>query len=307
VDFMDKIPITSMSIEGMRYWMRDQADHAIFVRDDLSANYVKSADEALRFSGEFQSIEEAAINKSATLDNMIRKAQPLVMRFANCQNGLLRDQLAGDLLAKGYPTFRDHLVRESQYYLRWTSGNPPDRTDPEDILFETPFWLRQMVEHSLFLMHWADPYEYALVKAGQDYAKRFDELLSRARLFVSMMSSQPVPEIPSPPGTELGSIPPLAAEPEPPHVLTQLVTQSISLTTEYRDYLLRMKPAVEDYRVMGIITSLFMDHQMREADFSIANLNNIATGDSNAFSAEYAAMPFKKDKQEEALYHPMPQ
>jgi hypothetical protein len=57
---------------------------------------------------------------------------------------------------------------------------------------------------------------------------------------------------------------------------------------------------------LGIITSLFMDHQTRETDYFIANLTNIATGDNGAFSAEYAAMPFKKDKQEEMLYHPAP-
>ncbi len=196
-DIMDRTPITPISMESLRYWMRDQADHAIFVHNDLTADHVADADKAFDLSIKFQGLEDIALRKKDELDSLVNASRSSVIEFVGFQNELLREQMTGHLLAKGYPTFRDHLVRESQYFLRLIDA-PTDRTSPEDILSESIFWLRQMVEHSLFLTHWADPYETGMVSDGQAFAGKFDELLARARLFASMMSPQPVPEDPRP-------------------------------------------------------------------------------------------------------------
>lgn len=43
---MEKAPITLMTIDGIRFWMHDQSDHAIFIRRDPTAEYVSKADKA---------------------------------------------------------------------------------------------------------------------------------------------------------------------------------------------------------------------------------------------------------------------
>ena len=85
-----------------------------------------------------------------------------------------------------------------------------------------------------------------------------------------------------------------------------LVQQTLDLTMEYHDYLTDLKPAEENFRNMGIITSLFMDHQTRETQVFIANLENILIGNESAFETEYVKMPFTRDRQEEMLYHMKP-
>lgn len=303
---MTNVPITPMSMESLRYWMRDQSDHALFAATDLSSDNVTRGKQAHEFSSRFQELEKAALDGEDKLESLVKRARPLVIDFVRFQNELLRDQLTGKLIYKGYPTFRDHLVRESQYFLRWIGGGPTDRTDTENILFETIFWLRQMVEHSLFVVHWADPYEVGLVNSSQAYADKFNILLGKARLFASMMSPQPVLEIPAPPGTDLGGMPPLAALKEPVPAIRQTVKQTLDLTREYRDYLIKYKPPEESYEELGIITSLFMDHQTRETQLFIADLENIHNGKEDAFDAEYVKMPFTKDRQEEMIYHLKP-
>ena len=62
---MNKVPITPMLVEGLRFWMRDQSDHAIFVRNDLTAEYAEKAEKARDFSLKFQELEDAAIKKRA--------------------------------------------------------------------------------------------------------------------------------------------------------------------------------------------------------------------------------------------------
>lgn len=300
---MKDVPITPMSYEGLRYWMRDQSDHALFVSTDLSSSYVSKGKQAREYSQKFQELENAATNEEDKLENLIKRTQPLVIDFVRFQNEILRDHLTGNLIYKGYPTFRDHLVRESQYFLRWLGGGPTNRADTEDILFEMIFWLRQMVEHSLFVAHWADPFEVDLVNSSQGYADRFNILLGKARLFASMMSPQPVPEIPAPAGTDLGGIWPLAALKEPLPAIMFTVGQTLDLTKEYRDYLIKYKPPEAHVQELGIITSLFIDHQTRETQLFIADLENIYNRNENAFEDGYVKMPFIKNKQEEMIYH----
>ena len=50
-----------MTLESIRFWMRDQSNHAVFVRSDLMAEHVPKADKALDYSLKFQELEDAAM------------------------------------------------------------------------------------------------------------------------------------------------------------------------------------------------------------------------------------------------------
>ena len=201
---------------------------------------------------------------------------------------------------KGYPSFHNHLVRESQYYLAIISQQDLNFIYNQNILYELIFWLRQSAEHASFLMAWADPYERNIKNTAEMYSLKYYDLLNKAILYVSLKSKEPVPEIPSPPGTQLGYIPPVAAQPLA--VIDELAAQAMSLTIDYRRFLTELKPLIQEIKVLGLITTLFIDHQTREEDYFLAALKYYFSGDANAFIAEYANMPFAKDHQEMALY-----
>ena len=224
-----------------RYWMRDMADHALFVRKNLTVDQLKDAEKALYY----------------------------------------------------HQQFRDHLVKENEYYLKLISEETPSAMDNRRILYELVFWLRQTFEHTMFIMHWADPYEFTTIKKAQDFAQQFSYLLNKARSFVSMMSTEPVPEIPSPPGTQLGPQPALALQPIP--ALMYLVTQSLDLIEEYKNHLLSIRPMVQQVQSLGVLSTRFVDHQTREAEYFIAVLKYILTGDTNTFNNAYAEMPFAEE------------
>ena len=294
-------PMTFITKDLVRFWMRDQADHAIFVRSGLTADNIEMANKAWSFSQKFIALDNAAQEEKTMPGGLLEKAEPLVNDFVLFQDELLKKQMMAQLLGTSYPVFRDHLVRESLYFLRLIGERPPQRDKPLDILYETLFWLRQFEEHAQFLFHWTDPYEKDNEEHGKEYEKKFHELLMRARLYVSMMTPQPVPEIPV--GNGYGPTPPLSELEEPLPAIKHLVSQTRQLTLDYRKWLINLKPRVEKIEILGIIPSSFVDHQHREASYFLANLERILKGGDDAFEREYEEMPFLLDKQEQKLYH----
>ncbi|WP_027632167.1 DUF2935 domain-containing protein [Clostridium hydrogeniformans] len=207
-------------------------------------------------------------------------------------NELLLSQLTEHLVANDYPAFRDHLVKENQYYLKLISEETPEEMGNREILYELVFWLRQTFEHSMFIMHWADPYEFGPIKKAQDFAQQFSYLLNKARLLVSMMSLEPVPEIPS--SVEiLKSLTPAAEKPIPS--LMYLVRQSLTLIKEYKSHLLSVRSMIHDFESLGVLSTRFVDHQTREAGYFIGVLNYILTKDTSYFEIEYSDMPFGEE------------
>ena len=275
-------------------------DHSVFVRTDLPADYLPMARTALGFTRKFQTLESLAVNDAEGPDQIIKKVQPLAISFVKFQDDIILKQMTGHMYIKGYPSFHNHLVRESQYYLAIINQQDLNFIYNQNILYELIFWLRQSAEHASFLMAWADPYERNLKSTAEMYSLKYYDLLNKATLYVSLKSKEPVPEIPSPPGTRLGYIPPVAAQPLP--VIDELAAQAMSLTIDYRRFLTELKPLIQEIKVLGLITTLFIDHQTREEDYFLAALKYYFSGDANAFIAEYGNMPFAKDHQEMALY-----
>jgi hypothetical protein len=272
-----------------RFWMRDIADHALFLRKDLTVYQAEAADRALKFHEQFQALDRQA--QQGGFD--IAGIRPLVVEFIGFSNELLLLQLTQKMVANDYPSFRDHLIKESDYYLRLIGGGSPQVVDNRKMLYEIIFWLRQTSEHSLFIMHWLDPYEFSAVKQSEDFARSFLDLLDKARLFVSMTTSEPVPEIPSPAGTELSPTPPIAAQPVA--ALLELAKQSLEMAQGYRTHLIAIRPMIQQVATLGVLTTRFVDHQMREAGYFIAILNYMLSGDESAFEREYSQMPFQEE------------
>lgn len=285
---MDELLSKMCNVE--RFWMRDIADHALFVRKNLTVEQSPEAEEAMRYHEKFDALDKAAQTGNFDLE----KIRPQVISFVNFSNDLLFSQLTKSMVANDYPSFRDHLVKENDYYLRLISA-PSNAIDNGKILYELTFWLRQTSEHSLFIMHWADPYEFNVTKQSEDFAQQFLNMLNKARLFISMTSPEPVPEIPSPAGTALGPVPALAAQPFP--ALTLLVSQSLQLTEGYRDHLLSIRKMIQNVETLGVLTTRFVDHQTREAEYFIAVLKYILSNsnETGIFDAEYAGMPFPEE------------
>lgn len=221
-----------------------------------------------------------------------QKVRPLVIDFMSFSNELLLSQLTEHMVANDYPAFRDHLVKENQYYLKLISEETPEEMGNREILYELVFWLRQTFEHSMFIMHWADPYEFGPIKKAQDFAQQFSYLLNKARLLVSMMSLETVPEIPS--SVEiLKSLTPAAEKPIPS--LMYLVRQSLTLIKEYKSHLLSARSMIHDFESLGVLSTRFVDHQTREAGYFIGVLNYILTKDTSYFEIEYSDMPFGEE------------
>ncbi len=269
-----------------RFWMRDIADHAIFLRKDLTVEQAADAEKALRFHQHFEALDHQAQNTGIEFEQVL----PMVKDFIRFQNEMLLSQLTRYMVANDYPAFRDHLVKESEYYLIMAGQNDAGLTDNRTLLYEMIFWLRQTVEHALFIMHWADPYEMTAVKQSEDFANALLGLLNKARLYVSMISTEAVPEIPY--GIQLEP-PPLSGAAVP--AVMSLAQQALALVQGYKDHLLAIRPMIKQVETLGVLTTRFVDHQTREAQYFMAVLNYLMTSDIRVFETEYASMPFPED------------
>jgi hypothetical protein len=54
---MENVPATLMTIEGTSFWICDQSDHTVFVRNDLRAEYVPKTEKFQGYSSKYQELE----------------------------------------------------------------------------------------------------------------------------------------------------------------------------------------------------------------------------------------------------------
>lgn len=54
---MEKAPIALITVEGMRFRLCDQAEHSLFVRSDLTVEYIPMIGKTWGYSLKFQKLE----------------------------------------------------------------------------------------------------------------------------------------------------------------------------------------------------------------------------------------------------------
>lgn len=114
------------------------------------------------------------INQAALrlLQSLIRLKERIISNVASCR-----------MFTMNYPLLIKHILREAKLYQNFLMQLESGRPLEERTMRQTEqFWNRIMMEHALFIRGLLDPSEEALIKASNDFAMDYAQLLETSRM-----------------------------------------------------------------------------------------------------------------------------
>lgn len=138
-----------------------------------------------------------------------------------------------------YPTMLYHLIEESQFAVMMLSKfqNKDSVDTAKEIINYEITWTHIMGEHSEFIRGYLDPSENALFEKANDFAKKFDNLLTRTM------------------GLR-----------ENPSRLAEITRENIKAVEALRDFKKQGTEGILDCKIKSVIPPLLSDHVLREAN-----------------------------------------
>ena len=174
------------------------------------------------------------------INNLNQETLPVIGNFINLKNDILNKVLTCKIYTNNYPLLIKHLIEEAKIYY--------------DILFRINqrqfeinsynsqlFWNNIMKEHAEFIRGLLDPSEKQLILTADKFAEEY-QIINR------MKNSN----------------------------LANLTSASLKETTNFKDFKTKCEEAILNCRVKSIIVPLLSDHILREANYYLNLLNNIA-------------------------------
>lgn len=169
------------------------------------------------------------------------RAMSLTKSLIDFKTEALDEVLSCHLFTYNFPLLIEHIRREARFFHkhleRLQAGEVMDPV--EEVLMEKAFWDRIMAEHSLFIAHYLDPTEKALIKKANSFADTFDKLEARTKR-----------------QQESGNT----------NKLNSLVTDEIKATRSIQAFKTAGEELILACKVRSLIIPLLSDHVVREAD-----------------------------------------
>lgn len=169
------------------------------------------------------------------------KAMNLTKSLIAFKTEVLDEVLSCRLYTNNFPLLIEHIRREARFFHqhleRLQSGEVMDPV--KEVLMEKAFWDRIMAEHSLFIAHYLDPTEKALIKKANSFADTFEKLETRVKLQQKSNSN-----------TKLNT----------------LVADELKATKSIQAFKSTGEELILACKVRSLILPLLADHVVREAD-----------------------------------------
>lgn len=154
---------------------------------------------------------------------------------------VLDEVLGCRLYTSNFPLLIEHIRREAKFFHkhleRLQAGEVMDPV--QEVLMEKAFWDRIMAEHSLFIAHYLDPTEKALIKKANSFADTFNKLEARVRKQQEINNNSK---------------------------LKTLVADELKATKSIQAFKTTGEELILACKVRSLILPLLADHVVREAD-----------------------------------------
>lgn len=181
--------------------------------------------------------------------NMFRMVRQLNERALELLDGLIefKESILNEvgscrLFTANYPLLIKHILREAKLYRATVRSIMSNRNISYNNLCETEeFWNRIMMEHALFIRGLLDPCEEDLIKAADNFANDYRELLDTAKMRNFRAD--------------------------------ELTRKSLAKTMEYRDFKAAGTDGILHCKIDSIMLPLLADHVLREANHYIRLLD----------------------------------
>ena len=252
-------PVPPLSSEELKFWLRINEEHALFIRSGLlneNTPYVNQADTFRQEWAALRARAEKALSE-ARFAELAADSQAVAEDFYRFIRRILHLTLTCQLAGSTFALFLDHLSRETEYFLQLLtrlSGGMP--LYPTAGAREAAFWLRLMGDHAKFIQHRLDPSERTFVQTAADFSREFDQLYLQGQDFVSMLRGE-VDEIPS---------------------FRRFLQDTRVSAIRLRDFERAAEALIAECRLIGTLPALLADHLRRETDHFLLILAFIEKG-----------------------------
>ncbi len=173
-------------------------------------------------AGQVRKINREAIK---LLNGLIKLKEDILCRVLKCE-----------MYTFNYPLLIEHILREAKLYRSFVIALEHGQDiDNRDIRDDELFWNQIMMEHSLFIRGLLDPTENKLIKASNEFAKEFEELLEEAKCATD-------------------------------ETIESITNETIKKTQQLRDFKAAGTKGIDCCEIRSIILPLLADHVLREAN-----------------------------------------
>ncbi|SDD63370.1 protein of unknown function [Paenibacillus sp. UNCCL117] len=244
------------------FWLEILQDHAIFVRDHLSAERADEVKEAERyvqlFGGlirELEGLDPAAGPGEAGLMNFARRAWPVAVGYYRFEGTIQSLRVQNELMIDLSPTYFNGTLNENAEYLRLLSsyvrGEQPEELPLWSLL---DLWLEDQLGHAVLLRNVLDPIEVGVIRQTDAYIAMFQGFILQNHHIRGYLRFAP-PGIPR---------------------QQQLASEVGRVSLEMNAFIREVIEKYKGRKVMNRTTLRFLQHHLPETCYFIRKLSHYA-------------------------------
>ena len=180
--------------------------------------------------------QERNLNINTRVKSINKRVLELLDGFIEFKETVLKEVESCCMYTANYPLLLRHIIREAKLYRDFvveleTKGTICEESRKEKYIF----WNQIMMEHALFIRGLLDPEENELIKAADEFARDYAELLKEAK--------------------EKNDC-----------TMNGLLLKTKELTWRYREFKTAGTKGISNCEISSIILPLLADHVLREAN-----------------------------------------
>lgn len=164
------------------FWVRNNFEHGEFFDREISHHELELARANHQMVQRMGSIFKQAESKQGDIVNLITEAKSSTHEFKDLLLHTMDKALRCEVIISTPVSLLDHMIREAEeaqqvFKLIETGAYI---TPAEAAIHENYFWLRQMLDHLIFISHYVDASNYELHDEVRAKTKKFENLFLQA-------------------------------------------------------------------------------------------------------------------------------
>lgn len=236
-----------------RFWLQIMGDHARIIFLMLTAaeseyiltaqNFIIQLDELLK-----QVLQPLP---AEALIQLNQNVQSTINRFRDFKSELLRMSVSSDLRSLLPASFYNDMLNELEEYQLILTAITSGQNITFHPLHYHNLWLTDAIGHAAAIVSALDPIERETMLKAHDYELRYNDLFYKAYIMKGYLRSGVI-NFPS---------------------LERLNNEAYMLSTDFMDFLEKLRDQRMDLRVLGSLMPLLADHMARESCYYIWKLS----------------------------------
>lgn len=173
----------------INFWVRNNFEHGEFFDREISHHEMELARANQLMIKRMGTIYEQAESKTGDIGKLIDDAKSSTHEFHDLLVHTMDKALHCEVIISTPTSLLDHMIREAeeaQRVFKLVESNAYV-TPAEATIHENNFWLRQMLDHLIFISHYVDASNYELHDQVRAMTRKFENLFLQANSLKTMI------------------------------------------------------------------------------------------------------------------------